>query len=124
MASLSKILVAIQHELTLERINEVLHPMPAECHFLAPDEGLDQALRTRGPFQLVLASANVGRESALQSLARARQSGDSTPFLVLGHSQGESMRVFVSDGEGVVLSSRVLTAPNLARLVRDFIGTR
>ena len=120
----SKILIAISDAGLSDRIRSALEGTDADQIALQPGDQLEDALRLHGPFELVLASAQLGSESSLQSLARVRQTGDSTPFLVLGHSQGETLRVFVSDGEGVVLSSRMLNAENLARLAADYVTAK
>ncbi len=124
MSPRARILLAISDAPLLERVREALADTDAEQVALTPGAELVDALLNRGPFQLVLASAQLGRESSLQSLARVRQAGNDTPFLVIGQNQGETLRVFVSDGEGVVLSSRVLNGENLARLAAEYVTAR
>ncbi len=124
MSLRAKILLAIPDAPLLERVRKALANTDADQAALTPGVELVDALLNQGPFQLVLASAQLGRESSLQSLARVRQAGNDTPFLVLGQNQGETLRVFVSDGEGVVLSSRVLNAENLARLAAEYVTAR
>ncbi len=124
MSLRAKILLAIPDAPLLERVRKALANTDADQVALTPGVELVDALLNQGPFQLVLASAQLGRESSLQSLARVRQAGNDTPFLVLGQNQGETLRVFVSDGEGVVLSSRVLNAENLARLAAEYVTAR
>jgi hypothetical protein len=120
----AKILVAILEDTLAARVRSALRGTDADLVSLQPGDQLEDALRVHGPFELVMASAQLGRESSLQSLARIRQAGNSTPFLVLGQTQGETLRVFVSDGEGVVLSSRMLNAENLARLATEYVTSK
>ncbi len=124
MVRRAKILIAIVEDTLAARIRSALTGTQADLVSLQPGDQLEDAMRMHGPFELVLASAQLGRESSLQSLARVRQAGNSTPFLVLGQTQGETLRVFVSDGEGVVLSSRMLNAENLARLAAEYVSAK
>ena len=79
---------------------------------------------TRGRFNSYWQAPNWGVRAACRAWLASRQAGNDTPFLVLGQNQGETLRVFVSDGEGVVLSSRVLNGENLARLAAEYVTAR
>lgn len=83
--------------------------------------GLEDALLSRGPFQLVVANAKLPEPSALQVLARVRRAGIRTPFIVVSSVHQNHLRVFVSDSEGTVLSSRMVDANNLTVLLTDLI---
>lgn len=82
---------------------------------------LEDALLSRGPFQLVVANAKLPEPSALQVLARIRRAGIRTPFIVVSSVHQNHLRVFVSDSEGTVLSSRMVDSNNLAVLLSDLI---
>lgn len=82
---------------------------------------LEDALLSRGPFQLVVANAKLPEPSALQVLARIRRVGIRTPFIVVSSVHQNHLRVFVSDSEGTVLSSRMVDSNNLNVLVTDLI---
>jgi DNA-binding NtrC family response regulator len=82
---------------------------------------IEDALISRGPFQLVVASAKLPEPSALQVLARVRRVGIKTPFIVVSSVHQNHLRVFVSDTEGTVLSSRMVDADNLTMLVTGLI---
>lgn len=72
-------------------------------------------------FDLVLSASRLATSSALQVLARVRQMGITTPFVILASMHGSSMRVFVSDGDGIVLSSRMLDAANFSTLLGGLV---
>jgi CheY-like chemotaxis protein len=83
---------------------------------------LEGLLRDEGPFDLVITNAQLpGGRSGLQVLARLRSSGSPTPFIVLTSIHNESLRVFVSDAEGTVLSSRVVDPQNLVGLAASLM---
>jgi CheY-like chemotaxis protein len=83
---------------------------------------LEALLQEEGPFDLVITSAQLpGGRSGLQVLARLRSSGSTTPFIVLTSIHRESLRVFVSDAEGTVLSSRVVDPQNLVGLAASLM---
>jgi DNA-binding response OmpR family regulator len=78
---------------------------------------LEAQLRQNGPFDLVITNASLQAPSGLQVLARARAQGSVTPFIVVTSINQALLRVFVSDAEGTVLSSRVVDSENLGVLV-------
>lgn len=82
---------------------------------------IEDALIARGPFHVVVASAKLPEPSALQVLARVRRVGIKTPFIVVSSVHQNHLRVFVSDTEGTILSSRMVDANNLAMLVTSLI---
>jgi DNA-binding response OmpR family regulator len=98
-------------------------PLATELHEALDGNALERALTESGPYQLVVASARLPEPSALQVLARVRRAGIRTPFIVVASlsTHERRMRVFVSDAEGTVLSSRVLDDENLAVLVTRLI---
>lgn len=69
-----------------------------------------------GPYDLVVCRALIGRRSGLQVLARARSGGSRSSFIVYPSLDGAWLRVFVSDVESTVLSSRVVSLEGLAHL--------
>ena len=82
---------------------------------------LESLLRAEGPFHLVITNAKLPSQSGVEILARARSSGNRTPFIVVTSIQERLLRVYVSDAEGTVLSSRVLDADNLGVLVATLL---
>ncbi len=69
-----------------------------------------------GPYDLVVCRALLGQRSGLQVLARARSGGSRASFIVYTSLDGAWLRVFVSDVENTVLSSRVVSLEGLAHL--------
>ena len=69
-----------------------------------------------GPYDLVVCKALMGQRSGLQVLARARSGGSRASFIVYTSLEGACLRVFVSDVESTVLSSRVVSLEGLAHL--------
>jgi DNA-binding NarL/FixJ family response regulator len=84
---------------------------------------LEQALG-REDADLVVTTSRLGAESALQVLARARAAGDRTPFVVYSSFHDSLMRVLVSEAEGTLLSSRVVTLPDLAETAAMLVERR
>jgi len=85
---------------------------------------LERALLSGTRYHLVIANARLPEPSALQVLARVRRQGVATPFIVVTSIHGNMLRVFVSDSEGTVLSSRMLDGPNLSSLITNMLGAR
>ncbi len=87
---------------------------------------LDTALTSRPTVHLVITASQLSDGSALQVLARARAAGSKTPFVVHTAFHRNLLRIFVSDADGTVLSSRVVDSDNLAalaeRLIEDYRG--
>jgi CheY-like chemotaxis protein len=87
------------------------------------DEGndLERLFFEEGPFDLVVCRALLGARSALQVVARARALGRRASFIVYSSLDGPWLRVFVSDSEGTVLSSRVVSLDGLAHLAEGML---
>ncbi len=86
------------------------------------ETGLElQLALARGGYDLVLTHARLPAPSGLQVLATARAAGSTVPFIVITSFQQGSVRVFVSDQEGTVLSSRVLDADQLKALMAGLV---
>lgn len=114
------ILVAAEPRMA-DHLVEVVAPAGPVRRAIGGDE-LELQLR-RGGVALVVCAAQLSGSSGLQSLARARASGDKTPFVIVRSVQGASYHLLVSDASGAVLSSRVLDAPNLVTLIGTLAGT-
>jgi DNA-binding response OmpR family regulator len=83
---------------------------------------LEALLREEGPFDLVITNAQLpGGQSGLQVLARLRARGEVTPFIVVTSIHESLLRVFVSDAEGTVLSSRMVDPNNLVALASSLM---
>jgi CheY-like chemotaxis protein len=76
----------------------------------------EQLFEGQGPYDLVLCRSLFGHLTGLQVLAKARSAGSRTSFIVYTSLEGTWLRVFVSDVENTVLSSRVVSLEGLAHL--------
>lgn len=94
----------LEHDVGLEVIEA---PTAAE---------LERVTLQRGGPDLVVTNSRLGPDSALQTLARVRATGCTTPFLVYTSFRDSLMRVLVSDVEGTVLSSRIVDLDNFGEL--------
>ncbi len=82
---------------------------------------LERTLFQGGPFDLVVASAQIAGPSGLQVLAKARTHGIRTPFIIIMSYHGELVRVMVSDVSNATLSSRMVDMPNFVALAMNFV---
>lgn len=85
---------------------------------------LESALLSGSRYHLVIASARLPEPSALQVLARVRRAGVTTPFIVVTSVHGNMLRIFMSDSEGTVLSSRMVDGHNFVSLVQGMIDAQ
>ena len=89
-------------------------------HAESGDE-LDRLFFHQGPFDLVVCRALLGARSGLQVVARARAAGRRASFIIYSSLEGPWLRVFVSDAQGTVLSSRVVSLDGLAGLAEGML---
>ena len=92
---------------------------PLNLEVWEAENGTELATANGEPFAIIISSSKLPGPSGLQVLAAARSKGSSTPFIIITSHQRDLVRVFVSDAEGTVLSSRVLDGNNLAVLARN-----
>lgn len=98
-----------------------LSELSTEIEEVVDGSALERALLSGSRYQLVIAGARLPEPSALQVLARVRRQGIRTPFIVVTSVHGNMLRIFMSDSEGTVLSSRVVDGNNLASLITGII---
>lgn len=82
---------------------------------------LEDLFFNRGPYDLVVCRALLGCRSGLQVLAKARAARRFASFIVYSSLDGPWLRVFVSDAESTVLSSRVVSLEGLAGLAAGML---
>ena len=116
-----RILVADSRQDVRAWVRPALDALRPEIVELDSCKGLELALFGPTSVDLVVTSSQLGDGSTLQVLARARARGAKTPFIVHTSFQRNLLRVFVSDTQGTVLSSRVVDAENLADLATRLI---
>jgi CheY-like chemotaxis protein len=116
-----RILLADRDAAVRNQIKPILRGLHAEVSETDSGEHLEAILRQEGPFDLVITNAQLPTQSGLQVLARCRAVGVRTPFIVITSVHQLLLRVFVSDAEGTVLSSRMVDGDNLATLAENLI---
>lgn len=116
-----RILLADRDPAIRNQIKPILRGLRAEVSETDSGEHLAQMLRHEGPFDLVITNAQLPVQSGLQVLARCRADGVRTPFIVVTSVHQLLLRVFVSDAEGTVLSSRMVDSENLETLAGGLI---
>lgn len=117
-----RVLIADADPVARGWLKPIVSHLDAEILEVGTGLELQLMLSRKGPFDLVITNARLPAPSGLQVLATVRAAGSSTPFIVVTSFQQNVLRVFVSDAEGTVLSSRVVDADNLAVLARNLIG--
>lgn len=116
-----RILLADRDPVVRSQIKPILHALRADVSEAESGQHLEDLLRDQGPFDLVITNAQLPVRSGLQVLARCRADGVRTPFIVVTSVHQLLLRVFVSDAEGTVLSSRMVDGDNLATLAGSLI---
>jgi CheY-like chemotaxis protein len=94
---------------------------PQSVTHVEEGDALERTFFEEGPYDLVVCRALLGARSALQVVARARALGRRASFIVYSSLDGPWLRVFVSDSEGTVLSSRVVSLDGLAHLAEGML---
>lgn len=117
-----RVLIADADPVARGWLKPIVSHLDAEILEVGTGLELQLMLTRKGPFDLVITNARLPAPSGLQVLATVRAAGSSTPFIVVTSFQQNVLRVFVSDAEGTVLSSRVVDADNLGVLARNLIG--
>ena len=97
---------------------------PQSVTHVAEGDELERHFFEKGPYDLVVCRALLGARSALQVVARARSLGRRASFIVYSSLEGPWLRVFISDSEGTVLSSRVVSLESLANLAAGMLEAR
>ena len=115
-----RVLIADAEPATRDWLKAIADQLDAEVFEAATGLELQRMLNRQGPFDLVITNARLSAPSGLQVLASVRAAGSDTPFIVVTSSQRNALRVFVSDAEGTVLSSRIVDEENLRVLAQKW----
>lgn len=83
---------------------------------------LDAQLRTAGPYALVISQANLPGMRGLDVLTKARDRGDSTPFVLIQSVHQNFVRITMSGGLNAVVSTRVVNTVALVDLVQQTLA--
>jgi CheY-like chemotaxis protein len=98
-------------------LEKILSPIkPKSVTHASDGDELERVFFQQGPHDLVVCRALLGARSGLQILAKARATGTPASFIVYSSLEGPWLRVFVSDAQGTVLSSRVVALEGLPHL--------
>lgn len=116
-----KIAVAEACSKTRSWLLPLFRPLGAQVHEAEDGAELESMLDRDGPFDLVVTSSQLPIQSGLSVLARARSRGVLTPFVVVTSVHQYLLRVFVSDADGTVLSSRLVDGENLRSLASSLM---
>jgi DNA-binding response OmpR family regulator len=119
------VLIADTNREARDKIESALVNLGAQVvtHAETADE-LEHAFFKRGPYDLVVCRAVLGGQSGLQVLAKARTAGKRASFIIYSSLDTQWLRVFVSDAEATVLSSRVVSLEGLANLADGMLVAR
>ena len=85
---------------------------------------LERIFFEQGPYDLVVCRSMLGTVSGLDVLAKARRRGRKASFIMYSSLDGPWLRVFVSDAEATVLSSRVVSLDGLAQLAKGVLDAK
>jgi CheY-like chemotaxis protein len=116
-----RIVLAESDEKVRDWLRRPLARLTANVREAETGSELEAVLLEDGPFDLVITNAQLPGQSGLQVLARLRARGESTPFIVVTSIHESLLRVFVSDAEGTVLSSRMVDPQNLVALASSLM---
>jgi CheY-like chemotaxis protein len=106
-------------------LEQALAPIAPRVVVHASDgDELERVFFKEGPHDLVVCRAVLGARSGLQILAKARAAGRTASFIVYSSLDGPWLRVFVSDAQGTVLSSRVVSLEGLAHLAGGMLEAK
>ncbi len=119
--SLPRILIADADPSVRAWLRPVLSRVRSDILEVSSGTELELQLMSTAGAALVITNAQLPSGTGLQALARARATGNSTPFIVFTSLQKHLLRVFVSDAAGTVLSSRVVDADNLVALAEGLL---
>jgi CheY-like chemotaxis protein len=123
--SACSLLVADSNSEARATIEQALAPISPRVVVHAGDgDELERVFFKQGPHDLVVCRAVLGARSGLQILAKARARGTRASFIVYSSLDGPWLRVFVSDAQGTVLSSRVVSLEGLAHLAGGMLDAR
>jgi DNA-binding response OmpR family regulator len=116
-----RLLLTAQDSRVLGWLEPSLAALDVDVSVVASGVELERTLFQGGPFDLVVASAQVAGPSGLQVLAKARTQGIRTPFIIVMSFHGDHVRVMISDVNSATLSSRMVDVQNFVALALGFV---
>ena len=111
-----------------ESIGPVLAPLQdvmgtAVIDEVADGNQLDEALQKNGPYALVISQAMLPGMRGLEVLAKARERGDNTPFVLIQSMHQNFVRITIGGGPNSIVSTRLVNTVALLDLVQQMLST-
>lgn len=119
-----KLIIAEHLPRVTETLLRVLQPLDAAVAVESSGDDLWWRIGAEEEFDLVLASAWLPGASGVEVLARLRQSGKVTPFVLLNAISDGFFRLSVNDprsAPGSPLSTRAVNEPNFRALIASLL---
>lgn len=85
---------------------------------------LDEALKKNGPYALVISQAMLPGMRGLEVLAKARERGDNTPFVLIQSMHQNFVRITIGGGPNSIVSTRLVNTVALLDLVQQMLSTK
>jgi CheY-like chemotaxis protein len=85
---------------------------------------LDEALQNNGPYALVISQAMLPGARGLEVLAKARERGDNTPFVLIQSIHQNFVRITIGGGPNTIISTRLVNTVALLDLVQQIVCPR
>ena len=117
-----RVLLAVSSEAVTDAFLPVIRALDAAVVKVEDGSALEQALRDRGPFDLVLSDSHLPGGTGLGILAGMRRSGQKPPFVFVQSIHQQLVRVVVGGGPRGVLSTRVVNDLALVELAEELLG--
>ena len=83
---------------------------------------LDDLLSRGGPYELIISQAVLSGSRGLEVLAKARERGDNTPFVLVESLRQNFVRLTLGGGSHSVVSTRLVNTVALVDLLRQLIS--
>jgi CheY-like chemotaxis protein len=112
-----------------ETIGPLLAPLQdvmgaADIEEVTDGHQLDASLRNRGPYALVISQAILPGMRGLEVLAKARERGDNTPFVLIQSIHQNFVRITIGGGHNSIVSTRLVNTVALLDLVEQMISKK
>jgi CheY-like chemotaxis protein len=112
-----------------ESIGPILAPLQDVMGTAVIDEvvdgnQLDDALQNNGPYALVISQAMLPGMRGLEVLAKARERGDNTPFVLIQSMHQNFVRITIGGGPNSIVSTRLVNTVALLDLVQQMLSAK
>ncbi|GEM_PF-3585040 len=91
---------------------------------VADGNQLDESLLRNGPYALVISQAMLPGMRGLEVLAKARERGDNTPFILIQSIHQNFVRITIGGGPNSIVSTRLVNTIALLDLVQQMLSDR